>query len=155
MTISANKVISLSYILTDDEGDVLDHTEGTEALDYLHGAHNIIPGLEQALEGMRVGDEKSVRVSPAEGYGEFLDELVWDVPRTQFPDDMELELGMPIEARDPNGEEALIFMITEIGDESVTLNGNHPLAGEHLNFAVKIAAIREATSEEMAQGHPN
>jgi FKBP-type peptidyl-prolyl cis-trans isomerase SlyD len=154
MTISANKVVSLEYELKDGEGEILDTTTGSEPLAYLHGANNIIPGLENALEGLAIGAETQVSIPPSEGYGEYLDDLILEVPRTQFPEDLELDLGLPIEARSEDGE-VMLFVVTEIGTDTVTLDANHPLAGETLHFTVKIADIREATEGEIAQGHPN
>ena len=152
MLISRNKVVRIDYTLTDDNAQVLDSSEGGEPLTYLHGSGNIIPGLESALEGKRAGESLSVRVAAAEAYGERDADLVQSVARAMFEDSDSLEVGMQFQSGDPDGE---IRIVTVVGTDaaSVTVDGNHPLAGVPLNFAVTIVEVRDASSEELVHGH--
>jgi FKBP-type peptidyl-prolyl cis-trans isomerase SlyD len=151
MTIAENKVVTLHYTLTDDEGTVLDKSEDGSFL-YLHGASNIIPGLENALTGKTSGEELKVTVTPEEGYGERDDARKEDVPREMFPEDNEIEVGSQFHAEGPEGQ---MITVTVIGvtDETVTIDGNHPLAGVQLNFDVKVIEVRDASAEELEHGH--
>ena len=151
MQIENNLVVSFDYTLTDNEGQVIDTSDGREPLAYLHGKGGIIPGLERELAGKTVGDELQVSVAPADGYGERNESLKQDVPRAQFDGVEELEVGMQFRVDTEGGP--MVINVMEIGDEIVTVDGNHPLAGIHLNFAVTIRDIREATSEELDHGH--
>lgn len=151
MTITANKVVTLDYTLTDDQGSVVDKSEGGNFL-YLHGASNIIPGLEQALEGKSAGDELTVSVEPKDGYGERNDEMTQVVPRDMFDSETEIQPGMQFHAQSPDGQ-MLVVTVVEMDDENVTVDGNHPLAGVNLNFDVKVIEVRDATQEELDHGH--
>jgi FKBP-type peptidyl-prolyl cis-trans isomerase SlyD len=151
--ISDNKVVSMSYTLKDDAGNVLDASDG-EPLEYLQGHQNIIPGLEKALVGLKVGDKKHVEVSPAEGYGEVEDDSGITVPRTQFPSSPPPELGMMVALKGQGGQ-VVQATIIKIDKDEVHLDTNHPLAGKKLFFDVEITGIRDATSEEIAHGHPH
>lgn len=151
MNISANKVVSIDYTLKDDQGQVLDTSEGREPLVYLHGAQNIIPGLESALEGKDTDDELSVHVDPEQAYGSRDDSKIQQVPREMFGD-AEVKVGAQYHAAGPNGE-ALVVTVTDADGENVTVDGNHPLAGVPLNFDVKVVDVRDATEEELAHGH--
>lgn len=144
-------VVSIDYTLKDDEGDVLDSSEAGSPLVYLHGADNIIPGLEAALTGKSVGEELTVVVSAEDGYGEYDESLVAEVERDRFPGADEIELGDEFQANTPEGPR----MVTVIGidDEAITIDANHPLAGETLHFQVKIVDVRAATKEEIEHGH--
>jgi len=152
MTIKDNSAVSFHYTLTDDDGQQLDSSVGKEPLAYLHGAGNIIPGLENALTGKAVGDAITVAVSAAEGYGEVQKELIQDVPRSSFQGIDEIEIGMQFEAQTGQGG-AVPVTVTAVTDEMITVDGNHPLAGKNLNFDVTIEAIRDATEEELEHGH--
>ena len=152
MKIQNNSVVSFHYSLTDDDGISIDSSEGKEPLGYLHGAGNIIPGLEKALEGKEVGDSLTVAVSAAEGYGEVQKELIQEVPREAFQGIDSIELGMQFEAQTGQGGSVPVTVIA-VTDELVTVDGNHPLAGKNLNFDVTIEEIREASEEELAQRH--
>jgi len=152
MTIKDNSAVSFHYTLTDDDGQQLDSSVGKEPLAYLHGAGNIIPGLENALTGKAVGDAMTVAVSAAEGYGEVQKELIQDVPRSSFQGIDEIEIGMQFEAQTGQGG-AVPVTVTAVTDEMITVDGNHPLAGKNLNFDVTIEAIRDATEEELEHGH--
>ena len=152
MTIKDNSAVSFHYTLTDDDGQQLDSSVGKEPLAYLHGAGNIIPGLENALTGKAVGDAMTVAVAAAEGYGEVQKELIQDVPRSSFQGIDEIEVGMQFEAQTGQGG-AVPVTVTAVTDEMITVDGNHPLAGKNLNFDVTIEAVRDATEEELERGH--
>lgn len=151
MQVENNSVVSFDYTLTDNEGQVIDTSDGHEPLVYLHGKGGIIPGLERELAGKSVGDDLQVSVTPADGYGEQNEALKQEVPRAQFEGVDELEVGMQFRVNTETGP--MVINIIEVGDEIVKVDGNHPLAGVHLNFAVTIREIREATSEEIEHGH--
>jgi FKBP-type peptidyl-prolyl cis-trans isomerase SlyD len=145
-------VVSLDYTLRLDDGQVIDSSDGGEALQFLQGQGQIVPGLEQALYGMREGEEKDVEVAPAEGYGETDPDAYEMVSRDLFPVDMVLKEGMGLRLRDESGQ-PLEAYVADIRTEGVLLDFNHPLAGETLFFHVKIAGLRPGTSEEVAHGH--
>ncbi len=150
--VEKDKVVSLDYTLTLDNGDVIDSSEGREPLQYLHGHGTLIPGLEKELEGMEVGEEKHVDVSPADGYGERTDAEDVVLSVSDFPPDLTPTPGMGVYLEAPNGEVKPFFIKAVVGDK-VLLNENHPLAGETLHFDVKIKAVRDATEEELEHGH--
>ena len=152
MTIKDNSAVSFHYTLTDDDGQTLDSSSGKDPLAYLHGAGNIIPGLESALEGKAVGDAMVVAVTAAEGYGEVQQELIQEVPRDAFQGVDSIEVGMQFEAQTGQGGSVPVT-VTAVTDEVVTVDGNHPLAGKNLNFDVTITEVREASEEELAHGH--
>jgi FKBP-type peptidyl-prolyl cis-trans isomerase SlyD len=152
MTIKENSAVSFHYTLTDDAGQQIDSSAGQDPLAYLHGAGNIIPGLENALEGKAVGDQLNVAVSAEEGYGPVQQELIQDVPRSAFQGVESIEIGMQFEAQTGQGG-AVPVTVTAVTEETVTVDGNHPLAGKSLNFDVTIEAVREATAEELEHGH--
>ncbi len=151
MQITKNAVASIHYKLTDDDGLVLDSSEGRDPLAYLHGAGNLIPGLEQELEGKTNGDAFEVRVDPENAYGVRNEEMVQDVPRSALPPDVDIQVGMQFQAQGPGGVQVVTVLAIE--GETVKMDGNHPLAGVHLNFAVEVIDVREATSEELEHGH--
>jgi len=153
MQISENSVVSIHYTLTNKTGETIDSSiERGEPLAYLHGAGNIIPGLENALVGKAAGDKLDVTVTPEEGYGERHEQLIQQVPKTAFEGNEEnLQPGMQFQAQTEAGPR--IFTITAVDGDDVTVDGNHPLAGQRLNFQVKIVAIRDASQEEVAHGH--
>jgi FKBP-type peptidyl-prolyl cis-trans isomerase SlyD len=152
MLIARNKVVLIDYTLTDDQQQVLDRSAAGEPLAYLHGASNIIPGLESALEGKRAGDQLSVRVAASEAYGERDERLVQQVPREMFEDSQEIQVGMQFHSGDDDGN-VTIVTVTSLTDDTVTVDANHPLAGVPLNFAVTIVEVRDATADEMTHGH--
>ena len=151
MHIENNRVVSLAYTLRDNDDNIIDQSDDGSFL-YLHGASNIIPGLENALTGKTKGDELAVSVAPEEGYGERDQERIQDVPRDMFPPEQELEAGMQFHAQSPDGH-AVMVTIANIEGDTITVDGNHPLAGVQLNFVVKIMDVREATQEELEHGH--
>ncbi len=151
MQISQNKVVTIDYTLTDDQGRVIDSSKGKEPLAYIHGVGNIIPGLEKALEGKLVGDALNVEVAPEQAYGERNDALVEVVSRAQFAGVESLAVGMQFQT--DGGQGPVIVTVVAIEDESVTIDGNHPLAGVVLNFDVVVVGIREADEAELSHGH--
>jgi FKBP-type peptidyl-prolyl cis-trans isomerase SlyD len=151
MQIEARKVVTLNYTLTDEDGNVIDQSSDA-SFAYLHGANNIIPGLENALEGKAAGDALNVSVAPAEGYGERDPAKTQSVPRNMFPEDTDVEVGMQFHAQGPNGE-TLVVTVAAVEDDTITVDGNHPLAGVQLNFAVEVMDVREASKEELDHGH--
>jgi FKBP-type peptidyl-prolyl cis-trans isomerase SlyD len=152
MNITANKVALLEFELTSDSGEVLDTSAGRQPLAYIHGKGGILPGLEKALDGRAEGDEFSVRIPAEDAYGKYVDGMEQRVPRDQFPAEMELIIGMQLQAKGPDGQVHPV-MVTEISDKEVLLDANHPLAGVPLNFEIKIKEVREASEEEMGHGH--
>jgi len=151
MQIGDQKVVTLHYTLTDNEGRVIDQSEdGSFA--YLHGASNIIPGLENALSGKTAGEELSVAVSPEEAYGVRDESMLQQVPKNMFEDTNQIAVGTQFHAQGPNGE-MLVVTVMEVQEEHVLVDGNHPLAGVELNFDVKIIEVREASEEEVEHGH--
>ena len=151
MNISDNHVVTINYILKDNDDNLLDKSEDGSFC-YLHGASNIIPGLENALTGKTTGDAVSVSIAPEEGYGVRDDEKMQDVPRDAFPAETPVEPGMQFHAEGPDGQ-AVMVTIAAVADDTVTVDGNHPLAGVTLNFDVTITDIREASTEELEHGH--
>lgn len=151
MQIAANAVVSIHYTLTNTAGEQLDSSAGQEPLAYLHGANNIIPGLENALAGKAVGDKLSVTVDPEEGYGQVREELIQDVDRANFEGIDVVEPGMQFMAQTPWGQQPVT--VIKVQDDVVTLDGNHPLAGQTLNFEVEVVEVREASEEELEHGH--
>ncbi len=151
MKVARNTVVTLHYTLTDDSGEVLDSSAGGEPLGYLHGHGNIIPGLEKALEGSSAGFQSTVTISAAEGYGEKNPDAVFDAPRKHFPQDMPLAPGAQVQTQGEHGP--LTTTVVNVTDDSVTLDGNHPLAGKTLHFEVEIVEVRGASEEELAHGH--
>lgn len=145
-------VVSLEYVLQLDDGETVDASDG-DALVYLHGHGEIIPGLEKELAGLTIGDSKKVSVSPSEAYGEVDMEAFEIVPRSMFPDDLELFEGLELSLRDVETDEPFEAAVAEILENEVMLDFNHPLAGETLHFEVTIMAVRLATEEELAHGH--
>ncbi len=150
MEITDGRVATIHYTLTSDEGDVIDKSATDAPLSYLHGAGNIVPGLEKALSGKQVGDSLKADVPPEQGYGPRHDGMIQQVPRSAFPD-VEVKPGMQFEARTERGP--LLVTVTGMDEENVTVDGNHPLAGKTLHFAVEVADVREATEQEANNGH--
>ncbi|MBV8876628.1 MAG: peptidylprolyl isomerase [Gammaproteobacteria bacterium] len=151
MSISPDQVVSLHYTLRDDAGEVIDRSAEGEPLEYLHGRGQLIPGLERELTGRGAGDRLEVKIAPAEGYGEYDPELVQKVPRRALKGIGDVRVGMRLQAQTPEGPRPVT--VTHLAGDLVTLDGNHPLAGKTLHFQVEIAAVRAATSEELAHGH--
>ena len=151
MNVAKDHIVSFDYTLTDDTGAVLDASRGAP-LSYLHGASNIIPGLESALEGLGIGSEKKVTVPPAEGYGEYDERLVIRVPADRMGGHA-VQIGMRFHAETNAG--LRVLTVKEVKTDEVVLDGNHELAGKTLHFSVKITEVRAATPTELAHGHPH
>lgn len=151
MQIAEKTVVSIHYTLTNAEGETLDSSVGQEPLVYLHGSNNIIAGLEAALVGKAVGDSLKVSVEPTDGYGEMRDELVQEVDRSAFEGVEDIDVGMQFMAQTPWGEQPVT--VIKVEGENITLDGNHPLAGQVLNFDVEVVEIRDASAEELDHGH--
>jgi FKBP-type peptidyl-prolyl cis-trans isomerase SlyD len=151
--VADNVVVSVDYVLRLDDKSEIDRSAEGSPLEYLHGYKNIIPGLEKGLNGMTVGDEKDVVVQPNLGYGDRDPDSVVEYPRDSFPSTLDLEVGEPVMMRDNQNGESHKAYISELRTDTVLLDFNHPLAGETLHFSVKIARLREPTSEELTHGH--
>ena len=151
--VANDHVVLIEYTLTLDDGELYDSSAETGPLEYLHGHDQIIAGLEAALEGMQVGEKKSVVVTPEFGYGEYDPEAVELVPHDTLPADMELELGMAVGLYDEENDQEIEAFVVEIGADGILLDMNHPLAGETLHFEVEVLGVRGATAEEIAHGH--
>lgn len=152
MQIAENRAVAIDYTLRNEAGEVLDSSEGMQPLVYLHGAANIISGLEQALVGKVAGDSLEVSVEPEDAYGEYQADLVATLGRSMFEGVEELEVGMQFHASAPDGGMQIVT-IRDIDGDDVTVDGNHPLAGQRLHFQVKVVEVREATADELEHGH--
>ncbi len=151
MNITKNAVVSIEFVLKDDSGEVIDASEG-DPMDYLHGHDQLVPGLERKLEGKSVGAKFEAKVPPADGYGERDPNRVVVLERSEFPDDLIPELGMELNAEGPDGQPVILW-VTDISEDGITVDGNHPLAGQTLNFAIEVTGVRQASSEELEHGH--
>ncbi len=152
MPIGANKVVTMNFTLTDDEGNVLDTTDHGSPFSYLSGNNNILPKLEEAIDSMIIGTKKQISLVSTDAYGNYNEEIVQVVGKENFPEDFELEVGLSYVASNPDGVQ-MPFVITEVRDEDVTIDFNHPLAGKNLNFNVELLDVRDATQEELSHGH--
>ena len=147
MQISKDKVASIHYTLKNSAGKVIDSSAGSHPLTYLHGAGNLIPGMESGLEGKVVANKFDLVIQPEHGYGLKDDRLIQQVPRANFGD-QKIEMGMQFQTN-----RGSVVTVTKVGLESITVDGNHPLAGEVLSFAVEVMEVRNATADEIAHGH--
>ncbi len=147
MQITKHKVASIHYTLTDNDGKILDSSSGREPLTYIQGIGNLIPGMEEGLEGKSKGEKLSLKISPEKGYGVKDEALTQRVPRTAFGG-QEVEVGMQFQTNQGG-----VVTVTHVGLSEITVDANHPLAGVELNFAVEIMDIRFATEDEIAHGH--
>ena len=148
----AHKVISFHYTVKDSAGKVLDSSNGGDPMAFLTGHQQIIPGLEKELMGMNKGDEKSVTVSAEEAYGPRRDEMIQQVPRSELPEDLSIGQMFSV-STDDSGQPTHLVTVVEFNDEVVTLDANHPLAGQDLSFDVAVTEVRDATAEEVSHGH--
>jgi len=147
MQIANNKVVTFDYVLTNQQGEIWDQSTPDNPMTYLHGSEAILPYLERALEGARVGDNMNVTLCPEQGYGEYKAELLYEVPKDSFETERELEVGTQFQVETDDG--AFMVFVKEVKEESVVVDANHPLAGQTLNFKVAIKEIREATEADM------
>ncbi len=150
--IAANKVVGLIYTLKDDAGKLLDEAPKNDLFFYLHGEGQIVPGLEDALEGLKPGDKKAITVTPDQGYGQLNEEMKVVVSRDQFPKEADVQPGMQFLAEMGKGGKHP-FTVIDVKDGQVHLDGNHPLAGQTLHFDVEVVEVRDATKEELEHGH--
>ncbi len=151
MTIEKDRVVTISYTLKSTGGEVLDSSGENGDFAYLHGHGNIVSGLEEALEGKSTGDSVTAVVKPEKGYGDRNDQLMFQVDRERMPDE-ELSVGMQFAAQDKEGNQQIVTLV-DVAEDQVTLDANHPLAGETLHFDVTVSEIRDASSEEIEHGH--
>lgn len=149
MKIKENMFVAIDYCLTLESGEEVDRSAEGEPLDFIIGAGQIIPGLEDGLIGMKVGDQARITVAPADAYGELSDELLQEVPRDTFPPDIDIQPGMEFEAEGPHGP--FMFRVQAADNQVVVADLNHPLAGETLHFDIKVLEVREASAEELAE----
>ncbi|QHV94922.1 FKBP-type peptidyl-prolyl cis-trans isomerase [Spirosoma endbachense] len=147
MQISKHKVAAIHYTLRDDAGNILDSSQERDPLYYLHGKGNLIPGMEEGLEGKAKGDKAKIDVVPEKGYGKRNPQLIQEVPIKAFGG-QKIEVGMQFETN--QGE---LITVTQVGPETVTVDGNHPLADQNLHFDVEVVEVRDATPDELAHGH--
>lgn len=152
-TIADGHVVTFHYTLTVN-GEVIDSSDGGQPLAYLHGAQNIVPGLERQLTGRKVGDAFAAMVPPGEGYGEKSAATAQRVPKSAFPPDAKLSVGASFMAQGSEGHPMRIYIVGIEGDE-VLIDSGHPLAGKDLMFDIKVVSIRAASEEEVAHGHPH
>jgi FKBP-type peptidyl-prolyl cis-trans isomerase SlyD len=150
--IQPNAFVTLDYVLRDVDGELLDESEGTggEPIDYVHGYGMLVPGLEAALVGLEAGDERDIIVPADAAYGERDDDLVMEIDRGDFPDPEKVEAGDEFVAEASDGEE-MLMRVTEVKDDAVVVDANHPLAGIALHYTVKVRMVRAATEEEIEQ----
>ncbi len=151
MQISNDLVGSIHYTLKNDQGEVLDSSEGQEPLEYLHGKGNIVIGLENALTGKSIGDKLSIVVNPEEGYGEYDANLVQELSKDMFSGVETIEVGMEFHAQTQDGMQ--IIEVKKVEGDTITVDGNHPMAGQSLHFDIEVVAIREASADELEHGH--
>ena len=152
MRIADDCVVTLAYTLRDDSGEALDSATAADPFAFVHGRHSVIPGLEKALTGRGAGDKLDLTIAPADAYGEHSPARVQVVPRDRFPADIDIEPGMQFHASDEHGGRMAV-RVTEVNEDGVVIDANHPLAGQKLHFAVEVLGVRAATAEELAHGH--
>jgi FKBP-type peptidyl-prolyl cis-trans isomerase SlyD len=152
MPIGANKVVTMNFTLTDETGNVLDSTDAGGPFSYISGTGMVLLKLEEAVSVMMIGTKKQLKLEAKDGYGEYNDDAVQAVGKENFPEDFILEAGMEYMASNPDGVQ-MPFIITNVENETVTVDFNHPLAGKSLNFDLELLDVRDATAEELAHGH--
>jgi len=152
MDIKKDTVVSIDYRLHLGDGNIVDESDPSDPLVYLHGHDEVIPGLEKALEGKKAGDSFKATIPPEDAYGDYEPEGVEEVPRDEFPADLPLEAGGIVSATDEEGDD-VDFLVKEIREKTVVVDFNHPLAGKTLHYEVKVREVRAATEEELEHGH--
>jgi len=150
--IKKDMVVSIKYRLTNNSGEVLDEADSSDPFSYLHGHQQVIPGMENGLAGLKKGDKTKLTITPDEGYGEINEQLKLTLKREMFPKDFPLEAGTQFQADLGNGRSS-VFTVLEVKEKEVSVDGNHPLAGETLNFDIEVLEVRKATKEELEHGH--
>ncbi|HSN41930.1 MAG TPA: peptidylprolyl isomerase [Burkholderiales bacterium] len=150
MQIAKDTVVTLQYELSDADGNLIEKAD--TPIDYLHGGyHGIFPQVEKALDGKKTGDSCQVKLEPDDAFGDYDADLVHVESRSKFPENV--AVGMQFEGQGESSDEAMIYTVTEIAEDKVVVDGNHPLAGQTLNFACTVAGVRAATSDEISHGH--
>ena len=152
MKIGKDKVVLMHYTLKNDAGDVIDSSDGGDPLPFLQGHGNIIPGLESALEGSKAGDKMDVSIEPKDAYGELMKDAIQEIPKSALKGIDEVKVGMQLQSQDQDGN-AFLVSVTKIEDDKITVDANHPLAGQTLHFSVSIESVRKAEAEELSHGH--
>ena len=152
MKVGKDKVVVMHDTLKNDAGEVSDSSEGGDPLPFLQGYGNIIPGLESALEGSKVGDKLDVSIEPEDGYGLRMQDAIQEIPSSELQGVNEVKVGMQLQSQDQDGN-AFLVTVTKVEDDKITVDANHPLAGETLHFSVNIESIRKAEAEELSHGH--
>lgn len=152
MTVTKDAVVEMHYTLKNDAGEVIDSSVGKDPMPFIQGHGNIIPGLEKALEGMKIGESCDVSVNPEDGYGVHHEEGIQEIPMEALQGIDNLEVGMELQSQDEQGN-PFIVRVEKINEETITINANHPLAGQVLHFNVSIENVREATADELEHGH--
>ncbi len=152
MTIAKDKVVSINYTLKGDDGNIIDTSEGRAPLEYLHGHGMLLPKFEEALADHNPGDKLTCDLAAKDGYGEYDESLVTEVPRSQFDTDMEIEVGMAFQAMTESGP--AIVTVTKVTPDVITVDANDSLAGKNLHFAVEVLEVRDATEDELKSGRP-
>lgn len=152
MSLEMPKVISFNYTLKDESGNILDSTKENEPFSFLKGSNQILPKLEEALDDMIIGSKKNVKIPAPEAYGEYSDDAIQNVKKEQFPSGAKLDVGTRYVANSPDGKQ-MPFVITEVKENEVTVDFNHPLAGKNLEFQVELVDKRDATEDEVQHGH--
>ena len=150
--VGKDKVVLMHYTLKNDAGDVIDSSDGGDPLPFLQGHGNIIPGLESALEGSKAGDKLDVSIKPEEAYGERMKDAIQEIPKSALKGIDEVKVGMQLQSQDQDGNPFLVT-VTKIEDDKITVDANHPLAGQTLHFSVSIESVRKAEAEELSHGH--
>jgi len=153
MNIAEGCIVFIHYTLKDEQGQTIDSSAGNQPLPYLHGHNNIVPGLENALNGGKTGDKIKVTVAPEDGYGPVIPEAIQTFPLEAFENVEEIKPGMQFHAEGHEGQ-VQVLTVQEVNEDTIVIDNNHPMAGKVLNFEVEIMEVREATAEELAQGHP-
>ena len=151
LMIGKNAVVSIHYTLKDDAGQIMDSSSGGEPLTYLHGANNLIPGLEEELSGKSAGQSFTATIEPAQAYGETNPALVQTIDKAMFQGVDTIEPGMAFTAQGPQGQQQI--MVTAVEGDQVTVDANHPMAGKTLHFEVEVVEVRDATEQELEHGH--
>lgn len=151
-SIAQDTAVTFHYTLKDDDGNTLDQSQEGQPLAYLHGHSNIIPGLEKQLEGKSAGETLTAVVEPSEAYGEYQEQAVQQVPRENFQGVEDIQPGMQFQSQTADGQ-VMLVTVTEVSDDMVTVDANHPMAGKRLTFEVEVVEVRAATEDELSHGH--
>lgn len=154
LVVKDKMVVSLTYVLKDDDGNLIEERTSSDPLTYIQGLDQIMPQIEEAVEGHPVGYTTTLVIHPEDYYGEYNEDLVADIERTEFPEDFEIEVGAQFEIEGEDGEPMVVQVIeVDTDDGIVTVDGNHPLAGVELHFKISVDSLRTATAEELDHGH--